>query len=68
MPKMNIEQKEKRLKDLEKEIKEEKRKLNELLGKEVINCLALEYGKIDTDKINELCEVLKTHYQISSNG
>lgn len=67
MAKITLEQKEQRLKALEQKIREEKRKTNEKLGKEIILSLELPYSSVDKQKIKELCDNLKSHYSISSS-
>lgn len=62
MAKISLEQKEQRLKALEQKIKAEKKKLNEQLGKAIIESLQIEYSSIDKAKIKEICDILITHY------
>lgn len=62
MAKISLEEKEQQLKILAEKIKEEKRKINEQLGKDIISTLGLKYGSIDRDKTNEICNILKNHY------
>jgi len=62
MDKNTISRKEQRLKELEEQIKKEKRKLNEKLGKAIIDTLKFGYDTLDNHKINEICNILKTHY------
>jgi len=54
--------KEEQLKKLAGQIKNERRKLDEKLGKNIIAALELEYGDIDDAIIDNLCNILKEHY------
>jgi len=65
MAKKTLEQQEQHLKALEQKIKEEKRKIHEQLGKEIVVSLGLEYGSVTKDNINEMCDILKAHYKKS---
>jgi len=65
MAKKTLEQQEQHLKALEQKIKEEKRKVHEQLGKEIVISLGLEYGSVTKDKISEICDILKVHYMKS---
>jgi len=57
-----LSKKEEKLKKLAGQIKNERRKLDEKLGKNIIAVLDLEYGDIDDTIIDNLCNILKEHY------
>lgn len=50
------------MKALEEQIKKEKRKLNEKLGKSIINAIGIGYDELDNSKITEICNILKYHH------
>jgi len=62
MAKLTLEEKENKIKIMEQEIKEEKKKIDERLGKEIISALNLNYSEIDKDIIIQICNILKIHY------
>ena len=62
MEKNTILKKEQRMKAIEEQIKKEKRKLNEKLGKSVIAAIGIGYDKLDNSKITEICDILKSHH------
>lgn len=62
MAKKSLEEREKQIKKLEQEIKAEKLKINETLGKSIIKALNLSYGSVTDAKIQEICSVLSEHY------
>ena len=55
--------KEEQLKKLAGQIKNERRKLDEKIGKNIVAALDLEYGKIDDATIDKFCSILREHYK-----
>lgn len=67
MEKSTILKKEQRLKELEEQLKKEKHKINEKLGKSIIEFLKFGYDEIDSNKINEICHILDSYYHKKDN-
>jgi hypothetical protein len=58
-----LEKKELQLRKLTEQIKNERRKLDEKIGKNIVAALDLEYGQIDDATVEKFCSILREHYK-----